>query len=187
MRRAYQLTAFALRSLAGAIPAAAGLLIGAGAGYLLWPRPLPEASALVVLPFAMFGAVAGWLAFRIPLPKPVTHGSAWFRSRGELDAFRGPDGLIAGRAAQPDHGIWAVRFTVPAVADPQDRFLSSGLRVAPFQDPWCQCLLDVAGLAHDVRQETPPPRNVRMLLAFAKRTQQFQMAHRIQENERRRL
>ena len=75
MRRAYQLTALALCSLAGALPAAAGLLIG---------------------------AVAGWLAFRIPLPKPVTHGSARFRSRRELDAFRGPDGLIVGRAAQPD-------------------------------------------------------------------------------------
>ena len=88
MRRAYQLTALALRSLAGALPATTGLVIGAGAGYLLWPHLLPEASAGVVLPFAVFGAVAGWLAFRIPLPKPVTHGSARFRSRRELDAFR---------------------------------------------------------------------------------------------------
>ena len=111
MRRAYQLTAFALRSLAGALPATTGLLIGAVAGYLLWPRLLPEASALVVLPFAVFGAVAGWLAFRIPLPKPVTHGSARFRSRRELDAFRGPDGLIVGRAAQPDHFL--LRYAGP--------------------------------------------------------------------------
>ena len=77
MGRAYQLTALALRNLAGALPATTGLLIGAD--YLLWPRLLPEASALVVLPFAVFGAVAGWLAFRIPLPKPVTHGSARFQ------------------------------------------------------------------------------------------------------------
>ena len=70
MRRAYQLTALALRNLAGVLPAALGLLIGAGAGYLLWPRLLPEASALVVLPFAVFGAVAGWLAFRIPSRNP---------------------------------------------------------------------------------------------------------------------
>ena len=103
MRRAYQLTALALRSLAGALPATTGLVIGAGAGYLLWPHLLPEASAGVVLPFAVFGAVAGWLAFRIPLPKPVTHGSARFRSRRELDAFRGADGLIVGlrRTARP--------------------------------------------------------------------------------------
>ena len=90
MRQARQLTALALRSLAGALPAAAGLL---------WPRLLPEASARVVLPFA----VAGWLTFRIPLPRPVTHGPAWFRSYRERDAFRGPDGLIVGRTAQPDH------------------------------------------------------------------------------------
>ena len=111
MRRACPLAALALRSLAGALPAAAGLLIGAGAGYLLWPHLLPEASARVVLPFAVFGAVAGWLAFRIPLPKPVTHGSARFRSRRELDAFRGPDGLIVGRAAQPDHFL--LRYAGP--------------------------------------------------------------------------
>ena len=72
---------------------------------------LPEASILVVLPFAVFGAVAGWLAFRIPLPKPVTHGSARFHSRRELDAFRGPDGLIVGRAAQPDHFL--LRYAGP--------------------------------------------------------------------------
>ena len=65
----------------------------------------------MVLPFAVFGAVAGWLAFRIPLPKPVTHGSARFRSRSELDAFRGPDGLIVGRAAQPDHFL--LRYAGP--------------------------------------------------------------------------
>ena len=110
-RRAYQLTTLTLRSLAGALPAAVGLVIGDGAGYLLWPRLLPEASALVVLPFAVFGAVAGWLAFRIPLPKPVTHGSARFRSRRELDAFRGPDGLIVGRAAQPDYFL--LRYAGP--------------------------------------------------------------------------
>ncbi len=58
MRRAYQLTA-ALRSLAGTLLVATGLLIGAVTGYLLWLHLLSEASTLVVLPFAVFGAVAG--------------------------------------------------------------------------------------------------------------------------------